>query len=148
MLRYKHLFNESVVEHWNLAHNTKSDLLFEVTDEQNRAGFVAFQVRKESDEKIKCILYVKSDKREVDNIETGLAQTISENSGFFKSFKLAKSVKKEAATCGYMFSTQDPKMAEIMINYVDRKLQFKNNEFKAIKNMATISPKNHLHRKP
>lgn len=144
MLRRKHLFAEPGVEHWNMKHNDQNDLLFEVTDKKNRAGFVAFQVLKEGDDKIKCVLFVENDKPELNRIENELNDTTVDIGGFFPSFKLLKSIKTESALCGYMLSTKDPKMVEIMACYVDSKLQFTSNHFESIKNMVAMPPKNEI----
>jgi len=101
---------------------------------------LGFQITKIDDNKINCVLFVNND--QLNNIEKGLAQEIVEHSGFFQSFKFAKSITKNSAMCGYMLSTQDPKVANIMVYYVDRKLQFTSDHYNSLKNMITETPAN------
>src|SRR5262245_37345869 len=131
MLRQKHLFSEPVGDgHWNLKNKkTQKTLSFEVKDKQNRAGFFAFMVFKESDVDIRCVLHTNNDKHELDTIEKDLAQTIVDNSGFFETFKLSKTIEVEKSISGYMISTINPKTAQLMLNYVDRKLQFTSDHY-------------------
>lgn len=138
MQRYQHLFSESVVENWNF-HKNEYDLGSDVKNENNRAGFVSFKLY-HNNGKLNCVLFIKDDETRLAAIENELAQAIVDNSRFFQSFKLAKSVKKERAVCGYMLSTQDLKTMGIMLNYVDSKLQFTTSQYNSIKSMIAEGP--------
>lgn len=141
MKRYQHLFPEPVVKLWKLnSSSSKNDMTFEVNDENNTARFDSFQICN-NDGKINCNLLIKSDKDTLDKIEKELGQEIVDNSGFFQSFKLAKSIERQEAPFGYyILKTQDPKMIEIMLNFVDRKLQFTGDQYDSLMKIIS-SPK-------
>ena len=142
MQRSHHLTPEPIFKLWKLnSSSSKSDMTFEVNDQNNTARFDSFQICN-NDGKINCNLLIQSDKATLDKIEKELGQAIVDNSGFFQSFKLAKSIERQALPFGYyILKTQDPKMTEIMVNFVDRKLQFTGDQYDSLLKIIS-NPKN------
>lgn len=143
MRRFEHLLPEPLgINHWDLKGDSQFYMLFEVTDKQNRAGFTAFQVSIDSENGFKCDLFIKNDEYLFDKVAKELGQTIVDNSSFFEGFRLASSLKKVKTQSGYLFSSQDQKMVEILIYYADRKLQFSGDHYHTLEKMVALKPEN------
>jgi hypothetical protein len=142
MISSKSLFSDTQTNtHWDLKSISKYNLLLEVRDKKNQAGFLAIDVHEKPDNSINCVLYIKDDKIALKNIEQSIAQAIVDNN-FFRIFSSALSIETSKAGCGYMLSTKNKKTADIMINYVNQTLQFTSEHYDALKNMIANQPSN------
>lgn len=138
MQRYDHFF-QPATSNWTCAKTSFFTLQLEANNKQNHAGFSAFHLSR--DIKINCVLYIIDNEIKFNEIQDELVSQILDNSGLFESVRLSNEVTSGKATWGYLVSTENARVAEILLNYVNSKLQLSEEHYETLKNML---PKDQL----
>lgn len=136
MQRYQHQSPAPTIDYWTV-HKHEYDVLAYVKDDKNIYGFVGFSLW-DNNGTLNCALYVRNDEVLLHKIENELAKLVANNNRFFYGSNHARSFKSGLAVCGYMVSTQDIHLIEIMLNYADKKLQFNSSDYTAFKSLIAM----------